>query len=210
MTLYRCTASGVQPSGRSWSMRLHFTSTASLATLNTDWAAQINSFWTNGSHGVETLFPTGTTLTQTKVESLTVVAVGTVNKVRATGQAFTVATLAGTSANAALPDQNTLLVSLYSATPGREGRGRFHLPAPDETLVTTGEIDATSATRAHTAATAIRTGMASAGHTEVILTYVKTKIGTAVGTFEVVTSETADRVIRTLRGRVKSRPAVRV
>lgn len=207
MTLYRCSAHGVQPSGRAWSLRLHFTSTASLAGIEADWLAQFTSFWTNGSHGVETLFPTGTTVTQTKSESLTVVTVGAVDKIRATGQAFDVTALAGASSNAALPDQNVVLVSLRTATPGREGRGRFHLPAPDETLVTAGLLGSTPTTRVTTASTALRTGMGAAGHTEALVTYTKTKIGTAVGSFTVVNKEETDQVIRTLRGRVKSRQA---
>lgn len=208
MTLYRCTASGVQPSGRAWSMRIHYSSTATLSTVEADWLAQVDSFWTNGSHGVETLFPTGTTVAQTKTESLAVVPVGAVDKIRATGLLFDNPALAGTSSNASLPDQNVILVSLRSITPGREGRGRFHLPAPDETLVTTGELGSTPATRVTTAANALRSGMGSAGHTEVVLTYTKTKIGSPVGSFHAVVDEETDRVIRTLRGRVKSRKAV--
>lgn len=198
---------GVQPSGREWSTRLHYSSTAALATVEADWLAQVTSFWTNGTHGVETLFPTGTTVAEVKTESLAVVTVGAVDKIRATGLAFDLPALAGTSSNASLPDQNAVLVSLRSATPGREGRGRFHLPAPDETLVTTGELGNVPATRVTTASTALRTGMGAAGHTEIVLTYVKTKIGTPVGAFVVVTKEETDQVIRTVRGRVKTRPA---
>lgn len=207
MTVYRNTASGVQPSGRTWSMGLHFSSTASLATVQADWLAQFSSFWTNGSHGVETLFPTGTTVTEVKSESLTIVTIGGVDKIRSTGIAFDTVALAGTSSNPSLPDQNAVLVSLRSALPGREGRGRFRLPAPDETLVTTGKLGLTPSTRVTTAAAALRTGMAAGGHVEIILTTKLTKIGTPVGAFRVVVKEETDMVIRSVRGRVKSRQA---
>jgi len=210
VTLYRCTIHGAQASGRAWSFRLHYTSGAPLATVQADFLAQGNSWWTDGAHGVETLFPVTTTLDLVKSESLTVVTVGAVDKIRSTGIAFNTAGLVGTAVNPALPDQNAILVSLRTPVPGREGRGRFHLPAPDESIVTAGELGSTQATRVSTACTALRTAMAGLGHTEVILTYVKTKTGTPVGAFTVVTKEETDRVIRTLRGRVRTRPAVYV
>jgi len=207
MTLYRCTASGVQPSGRPWSLRIYHTSSSTNATVETDWLAQFTSFWTDGTHGVQTLFPTGTIFQHSKVEQMAVVTVGGVDKLRSVGQAFDNVTHAGTSANAALPDQNVVLVSMRSATPGREGRGRYHLPAPDETLVTSGALGSTPSTRIKTSATALRTGMAALGHTQVVVTAVKPLTGTPVGSFRVITSEEVDEVIRTLRGRVKSRKA---
>lgn len=208
MTLFRCTASGIQPSGRAWSFRIYHSSSSSVATVEADWLTQVTSFWTNGSHGVETLFPTGTILEQTKTEQITVVTISGVDKLRSVGQVFDNPALAGTSANASLPDQNVVLVSQRTAVPGREGRGRFHLPAPDETLVTAGEMGTTPTTRVTTASIALRTGMGGSGHTQVLVTAVKPKTGTAVGTTRAVTFEETDRVVRTLRGRVKSRKAV--
>jgi len=208
MTLYRCTVSGNQASGRAWSFRLHYSSASSLATVQADFLAQGNSWWTDSAHGVETIFPVTTTLDLVKTESLAVVTVGTVDKIRSTGIAFNTAGLVGTATGASLPDQNAILESLRTPVPGREGRGRFHLPAPDETLVTAGELGSTQATRVTAACTALRTGMAALGHTQVILSYVKSKTGVPVGSFTVVTKEETDRVIRTLRGRVRTRPAV--
>lgn len=208
MTLFQCAASGVAPSGRPWSFRMHMSSAASVSQVELDWATQINSAWTNGSHGVDTLFPTATVLDLVKTSQLAIVTVGAVQKLRATLIAQDVVSLPGTSANASLPDQNVILVSLRTATPGKEGRGRIHLPAPDETLVTAGEMGATPTTRVSTSIEALRAGMASAGHTPVVVTEVLTKIGTPVGTFKPITLVETDRVIRTLRGRVKSRAAV--
>lgn len=207
MTLFNCIASGLQPSGRPWSISINMNSAASAAVVESDWGAQVISAWTNGSHGIETLFPTATTLTLTRTDRLKLVTVGTVNKLRVDLVAQDIQTLAGTSANASLPDQNCILVSLRSATPGKEGRGRIHLPAPDETLVTTGELGSTPTTRVSTAIEALRAGMASAGHQPIVLTYVLTKVGTPVGDFRAITSVETDQVIRSMRGRVKSRPA---
>jgi len=183
-------------------------SSASVSGVEADWATQVTSFWTNGTHGVETIFPTATTLTQTRTDQLHIVTIGGVDKLRVNGIAEDTVTLAGTSAQPSLPEQNAILVSLRSATPGREGRGRIHLPAPDETLVTAGELGTTPTTRVSTAVEALRAGMAAAGHLPVILTYVKPLTGTAVGSTRPIVLVETDRIIRTLRARNKSRVAI--
>lgn len=210
MTLFRCSAHGVSPSGRAWSFGMHVSSSASVSTVEADWSTQINSAWTDGTHGVETIFPTATVLNLTRTDQLVLVTIAGVDHLRVAGIAQDVQTLPGTSANASLPDQNVILVSLRTATPGKEGRGRIHLPAPDETLVTTSELGSTPATRVTTAFEFLRAGMAAAGHLPSVVTEVKTKIGTPVGNFRPITLVETDRVIRTLRGRVSSRPAVYV
>ncbi len=208
MALYRCEVKGVQPSSRSWSFRINFSSSSAAAAVEADWLAQITSFWTNGSHGVETLFPTATVLETTSTTSLTLVSISGVDKLRSGVIVSDNPALAGTSANAGLPDQNAVLVSLRTGLSGREARGRIHLPAPDETLVTTGELGTTPTTRVSTAMAALLSGMGGAGHQAVVLTYVKPKTGTAVGSTRSITFAETDRVVRTLRGRVKSRQAV--
>lgn len=210
MALFRCLAQGVSPSGRSWSFRMNFSSSSPVATVEADWLAQITSLWTNGSHGIETLFPTATVLETTRTASLVVVTIAGVDKLRETAVSLDSPALAGTSANASLPDQNAIVVSLRTAVPGREGTGRVRLPAPDETLVTTSELQSTPSTRVSTAFNALLSGMGGAGHQAVILTAVKTKAGTAVGSFRNVNNAETDRVIRNLRIRTKSRKAVYV
>lgn len=213
MTLYRCTASGVTGSGRAWSIRLHFVSGSTLSTVQSDWDTQFSAAWSTITNPIKAIMHTTTVLTLVKTESLAVVTYpGTpgVQKLRATAIAQNTLSIAGTSANPALPDQNAVLVSLRSAVPGREGRGRIHLPAPDQTLVTDGAISSTVAGHMTTALGGVRTGMASAGHAEAIATYVLTKAGTAVGSTRAVTTEETDEVIRTQRVRNKRRKAVYV
>lgn len=213
MTLYRCTASGTLPSGASWSLRLHFTSGNTLSAVESDWKTQFQAAWSTIGSPLKALYPSGTVLTQTKTESLSVFATSStpvVNKLRSTAVAADALSIAGTSANPALPDQNALLVSLRTATPGREGSGRVHLPAPDQTLVTAGAVSATTAGHVTTAFTGIRTGMNAAGHAEVVVTYKLSKTLTAVGATRAVTSEKTDEVIRSVRARSKGRKAVYV
>jgi hypothetical protein len=210
MTLFRCSMHGDQPSGRPWSLTLGVVSSATVSTVEGDWATQVTSAWTDGTHGLEALFPAGTTVTLLRTEQLHVVTIGTVDKLRVNGIAEDPVALAGTAVGAALPEQNTILVPLRTSTPGREGRGRVHLPAPDETIVTAGELGSTQATRVSTAIEALRAGMAAAGHVPSLITAVKTTTGTAVGTTKPIVLVETDRVIRTMRIRNKSRAAVYV
>lgn len=213
MTIYRCTASGVFPSGRVWSTRLHFTSGSTVGQVESDWQTAFQAAWSTIASPLKALYPAGTILTATKTEQLAVVAVsGTpvVNKLRSQAIASDTMSIAGTSANPALPDANCLLVSLRTATPGRGGSGRSRLPAPDQTLVTAGAVSSTTAGHVTTALSGIRSSMAAAGHTEVLVTYTLTKALVAVGSTRVVTSEKTDEVIRSVRVRSKSRTAVYV
>lgn len=213
MTLYRCTASGVLPSGRTWSTRLHFTSGNTVGQVESDWTTAFQAAWSTIGNPLKALYPSGTILTATKTEQLAVIAVsGTpaVNKLRAQAISADTMSIAGTSANPALPDANCVLVSLRTATPGRGGSGRCRLPAPDQTIVTAGALTSTVAGHVTTALTGVRTSMAAAGHTEVLATYTLTKALVAVGSTRPVTSEKTDEVIRSVRVRNKGRVAVYV
>lgn len=207
MTIYRCVASGVFASGETWSFRQHFDSAAAIATIQGDWFTQISSFWTNGSHGVETLYPTGTVLNLTSTAALSGVPFREGAKQSAT------ATLAGTGADDSLPEQVCILVSLRGADVGQRNRGRIHLPAPMETTATGGELGSTEGTRVSTAIGALYAGMRLAGHTPVVYNTKVSKVPTVdpvPQTIKVIVTEEVDRVLRTLRPRTRSRRAVYV
>jgi hypothetical protein len=201
MTVYRCVASGVFASGRTWSFSQKFSSSVAISTIQGDWHTQIGSFWTNGTHGVETIFPTTTVLTLTSTAALSALGREGLKQVATE-------TLAGTSANDGLPEQNVVLVSLRGASVGKMNRGRIHLPAPDETLVTGGEMGTTPTTRVSTAIGALYAGMRIAGHDPVVWN-VKTSLHDPVAfTTKSIVTEEVDRVIRTLRMRSRGSRAV--
>jgi hypothetical protein len=209
MTLYRCEMHGVYASGRLWSCRQEFTSSAVLATIETDWKNATNSLWTDGTHGIETLYPTTTIYQQSRTYQLAIVA-GTPGKVISQALAEDGFSIPGTSANDGLPDQNAVLVSLRAAGVGPNQRGRTYLPAIDETIVVGDLIGATPAGRVTTAMTALRTAMAAAGHVQVIFNDKTTLRDPAIGTTKPITSCKTDRVMRTQRRRVRKEAAVYV
>jgi hypothetical protein len=203
MTLYRCVAAGVYASGRRWSIRQYFVSSAVLATVETDWLAQIASLWTDGSHGLQTLYPTTTVLNETTTYQLS-------PTLLATALVQDQPSHPGTSANDGLPDQNSILVSQRTAGVGQNNRGRTFLPAPDETIVVGDLLGSTPATRVSTAMSALRTGMGASGHIYVLLNTKVTKRDPVIGTTKTVTHCQTDRVIRSQRRRIEGDPAVYV
>jgi hypothetical protein len=205
MTVYRCVASGVFASGETWSFRQHFNSSAAIATVQGDWFSQLNSFWTNGSHGVETLYPTGTSLTLSSTAALSGV------PFREGAKQSGTMTLPGTSADDSLPEQVCILVSLRGTDVGERNRGRIHLPAPAETTATGGELGSTEATRVSTAIGALYAGMRLAGHDPVVYNVAVSKVPTVdpvAQTLKTIVTEEVDRVLRSMRQRVKRRKAV--
>jgi hypothetical protein len=202
MTIYRCVASGVFLSGETWSFRQHFDSTAAIATIAGDWFAQLHSAWTNGTFGLQTLYPVGTEMTLSSVAALSGV------PFREGLKQVTPMTDAGTNTNGSKPEQTCILVSLRSALVGKNQRGRIHLPAPAENTATGGELGVTEGTRVSTAIGALYAGMRLAGHTPVIYNVKVSVHDPVVQVTKVIVTEEVDRVLRTLRGRTKSRRAV--
>jgi hypothetical protein len=192
---------------------MHFTSGASVASVEANWLTAMTAAWSTIANPLKALYPAGTVLEQTKTEALTIVALPgppARSGLRAAGVSEDNPAIAGTSANPALPDQNAILVSLRGALPGKENRGRIHLPAPDQTLVTAGQLSSTTAGHVTTAIDGVLTSMAAAGNAPVVVTYTASLTGRAVGTTSAITFAETDEVIRTVRARAKRRKAVYV
>jgi len=207
MTVYRCLASGVFASGETWSFRQHFDSSAILATISADWSNQIQFAWTDGTVGLEVLYPTGTLLNLTTVAQLDGV------PYREGAKLSTTQTLAGTLATDSLPEQNCILVSLRGVNVGKKNRGRIHLPAPAEDMAVGGLLGDTPSARASAAVDALYGDMRSAGHTPIVYNTKISKVPTVdpvIQTSKVIISQEVDRVLRTQRRRTAGRRAVYV
>lgn len=204
MTIYRAVAHGTFASGQTWSFRQHFDSAAAIGTVAADWFTQLSSFWTNGTHGLETIYPTGTVLADQSVAALSGV------PFREGLKQVTTINLPGTGADDSLPENTCILVSLRGTAVGRKNRGRIHLPAPMETVATGGELDSTPSTRVSTAIGALYAGMRLAGHDPVVYNTKVSVDDPVLQTTKSIVTEEVDRVLRTLRGRTRSRRAVYV
>lgn len=211
MTLFRCSLSGALPSGRSWSVRMHFSSGVAIGTVQTDWHTQALIAWNSGTNPLKIFYPPQTTLATTKTEQLAVVAFAgppPVDKLRATAVQTGSPAVAGTNVNGAIPDQNAILVSLRNGLPGKENRGRMHLPAPSENLVSAGAMASADAAKVSARINGVLTGMIASGHNPVLVTYKVPHTGTPVGSTRPITVAETDEIIRTQRVRNKGMKAV--
>jgi hypothetical protein len=211
MTLYRCVAYGIYTSGQKFSYRQNFSSSAALATIQADWVAALTDLYTNGSHGIETLYPTTTVVNLARTYQLAIVPRTrggvTVDVFVATNAREDVVALAGTSSNDGLPDQDALLVTLFADGVGPNHRGRTFLPAVDETIVVGDVLGSTPATRVTTAMNALRTAMAGGGHTQELWNETSTIRDPIVGTLKPVIDAKTDRVQRSQRRRIRKKAA---
>src|SRR5258707_6574809 len=201
MANFRSRADGNFASGRTLSFRIHTSGGASAAAVQADWIAQLTGFWTNGAHGIETLIPTGTVLKSCTTSELSPL-------FRQMTTVENTLTLAGTSADDSMPEQDVVLVSLRGATVERSNRGRIHLPALAETAATGGLIGVTESTRVSTAIGALFGGMRTAGYTVFVYNTKVSVHDPVLYTPKTILSEEVDRVIRTLRVRSRKNPAV--
>lgn len=204
MTQFRLTVSGVYASGRTWSFRQHYSSSASLATVLADWSGAWTTAWNTATTGLKTVYPTGTVLTNFTAATL----VGT--PYRETLKSEDPVTLAGTNTSDGLPSHNAILVSRRTALVGGRNRGRSSLPAPAEDTQDDGEMDATSAGHVSTSINGVRTAMVAAGHTPVIYNVATSPADPVVQTNKTIVLEEVDRVLRSQRRRESKRAAVYV
>ena len=203
MTDYKLEISGTFGTGRSWSTGVHASSTNDLATTQIDWALQVNSFWTNGSHGVETLYATSTVLTEIKSIQLD----STMHVIQ---ESVSPVTLAGTDATQEGPNQDAILVSLRNLSAGERNRGRMYLPCPAEDTFNEGVLGSTEGTRVSTAIDALFTGMRTAGYTFFVFNREVSPRDPVLYTKKTITNEKVDRVLRTQRRRIRKELAIYV
>lgn len=158
MTSYLARIHGHYASGRDWGTSLHVSSSDTPAVLLTNWAAAVSDWWTNGSHGVNTFYPTSTILDSVDVVTLDD---ATGNQIARTVPQ--VLTLAGASSDTGLPDRNSVHISLRGTVIGPGTLGGMRLPAPVEGTVTNGEYTNALVTRMGTAARALLSAVGSDG-----------------------------------------------
>lgn len=200
---YKLEISGTYGTGRRWSSGVHVSSTNDLASTLITWALQVNSFWTNGSHGVQTLYATTTSLTQ-----ISAIQLGpTMHEVQRVDSAVA---LPGTAVTDEGANQLAILVSLRNVFSGARNRGRMYLPSPAEGAVAEGILGSTEATRVSTSIIALFDGMRTAGYTFFVFNTKASSVDPVPFTKKTITSEKVDKVLRTQRRRVRKELAIYV
>lgn len=198
---YKLQLSGTYGTGRVWSTGVHATGAADLPSTAITWATQVNSAWTNASHGLETLYATTTVLTEISVVQLD----ATMHAIQEVASAVT---LPGTNATQEGPNQDSILVSLRNSFAGERNRGRMYLPVPAEDTFDEGVMGVTETTRVSTAIDALFSGMRTAGYTFFVFNRKVSVRDPALYAHKTITTEKVDRVLRTQRRRIRKELAI--
>lgn len=158
MSDYYAQVHGNYGQGSRWSFGLHITSNQALASLLTTWANAWGNAWTNGTYGLETIYPTTTEIDQYTVALLDA-------NYRQTQKAVATVAAAGTSTDDTLPFQEAVCISLRTAMIGRHARGRFYLPALAETAVNGDVLTPAVMTRVSSAVKSVQASIIADGST---------------------------------------------
>ncbi len=204
MTQYRLTMEGVFPNGRTWSLRQHYSSAASLSTILADWSTAWTTAWTTATTGLATVYSTGTVLTNFTAAVLS----GT--PYREGLKALNPVTHAGTVSGDSMSPVNAILISRRTAQVGGRNRGRSYLPAPAESTQVDGEMDVTNAGHVSTSINGVRVAMVGAGHTPVIYNVKTSAADPVLQTNKTINLEEVDRILRSQRRRQEKTRAVYV
>lgn len=158
MTDYIATVRGVLPNGRSWSTSRHITSGQTESALLTTWQNAWTTAWNLATTGLDTVFTSGTTITQFEV--------GTLNAtMRKVSKSVATVSLAGTATGTGLPNNDAIVIDWTSTNVQRYGRGRMMLPAPAESQTTNDSLNATPATNVKAAINSVKSAVTADGST---------------------------------------------
>lgn len=182
MTDYKVKVHGALAGGRAYSWSWNITSTQTPSALETTMAAALTDYWSNGTYGVDALYSASTTLDTFDVITLD----GTFREVAKQSHSLS---LVGTSSDAPLADDSTLVVQKRSTGLRRNQRGYTHFPALVEGTLSSGLYQVTPRNRYGTAVTALLAAIAADGSTVFVHTgSATTKGGVPPYTKTVITS----------------------
>lgn len=155
MATFRHRMSGPGPAGDIWVAGWYSVSSQTLASVHTAFDTWVQTFI---GTTMLPLWATETQLTDIETDELDPTTGHNVSQVQ------TAENLKGTGTGFQLPQRSAVVVGMRTALPTRSGRGRFYLPAPDSTNITTTGllISATATTISSGAASAFGTFMATA------------------------------------------------
>ncbi len=170
MTDYKVKVHGALAGGRAYSWAWFITSSQTPSALETTMAAALTDYWSNGTYGVNTLYNSSTTLDTFDVITLD----GTF---RETAKQSHSLSLAGTSSDAPLADDSTLVVQKRSTGLRRNQRGYTHFPALVEGTLSGGLYQTTPRNRYGTAVTALLAAIAADGSTMFVHTGARETVG---------------------------------
>lgn len=174
MSDYRATVHGTYGNGINWSFGLNITSLQTGQGLLATWANAWAGAWAGGSTGIETLYPTTTAITKYRV---------VLYDALWGGASFWEqnVTAPGTAVGDTLPFQESVVVSTRGNTMGGKGRGRFYMPALEETQVNNNLVISAAASRLSAGVNLVKAGVIADGSSFFVFKRPNRKLGTPAG-----------------------------
>jgi hypothetical protein len=159
MTDFYAQVHGLLPNGEAWSTGRHITSGRSLPTLLSVWGAAWDAAWTDGTHGLDAIYPAAMTVATYTVAQLD-------GFMRELAKQSLPTTQFGSDANEALPASSAIVVTWRSSTDiRRTARGHQELPGPSNDKVLNDKLTSAVQTRVSAAMNAIKASITSDGST---------------------------------------------
>lgn len=171
MTDFALSVHGTFTPELTWSFRTRLTSASALATVAASWNTAWTSAWTDATNGLEQFYPTTTSMTATRAAILDATMHETQNTV-------TPNVHAGTATGDTLPYLNAIVVSQRSTFSKRFNRGRFYLPAMEETFVNGNILIPAAQTKVKAAVLSVFNSITAGGNTVFVTSLKPHKDGT--------------------------------
>ena len=171
MADYYCQVDGVFANGRSWTFGVHVTSAQNISTLLTTWNSAWTAAWNSGANALKQFYPVGTEVAQTTVALLD----ATFHETQKQAQPNSIP---GTATGDTLPIQEAVVVSERSLNIQKHGRGRFYLPALEETFVNNNVVDPTALGKISAAVNSVKTAIQADGSSIFVVSKKPHKDGT--------------------------------
>jgi hypothetical protein len=156
-----------------WSFGCRMTSASDLPTILAKWHNAWVLAWTDPTNGLGQFYPIPTTMQYTRAASLD----GTMHEIQ---NKITQEVHAGTATGDSLPYLNSIVVSERSAFSAKWDRGRFYLPAVEETFVNNNVVDNAAGNKMQLAIDGVFNSITSGGDT-VFVTSLKAHKGDTTG-----------------------------
>lgn len=201
MTDYHCSVHGHFTPELTWSFGYHLFSTAPLDTVLSTARAAWDTAWTDSVFGLEQLYPTSTVMDSVRVAQLDGTFHETQNASLPTG-------VPGTAAGDTLPYLNSVVIPQRSTFSKRWNRGRFYLPALEETKVNNNIVIPSATTTIKSALTAVFSSITADGSQVFVVSKKPHKDGTGLyAKTTIIKWEVSNKPARQSR-RVKKQVAV--
>lgn len=158
MSDYRATVHGTFGNGINWSFGTNITSNQTGQGLLTTWANAWASAWSTGTTGIQTLYPTTTEITKYNIVLYDA-------NWRGSAQWGQNVAAPGTAVGDSLPFQESVVVSMRGNQMGGHGRGRFYMPALEETFVNNNKVISSAQSRLSAGVNLVKASMTADGST---------------------------------------------